>query len=93
MSDINNLLLSETEGATPAEHLEARNRGGWIAVKDRPPEYGKPVLIRFARSGHIEDATFHKDEYSDGWTYCLFDGAEINDEPSHWMTLPEPPKD
>jgi hypothetical protein len=64
---------------------------GWVSVAQRLPEFGQTVLIRFAKSGHIEDATFHQDEYSDGWTYCLYDGERLNDGPSHWMPLPAAP--
>lgn len=46
MNDINNLLLSETEGATPAEHLQARQKfvvpAGYALVPLEPT----PAMIR-----------------------------------------------
>lgn len=92
MSDINNLLLSETEGATPAEHLEARNRGGWIAVKDRLPENDTCVLIAV----HEYDDPNNKlvvtyAEFFDG-QWLMQDGHPAYD-PVYWQPLPEPPKD
>lgn len=44
-------------------------------------------LLYWARSGHIEDASFHQNE--DGtWGYTLFDGETLNDSPTYWMPTP-----
>lgn len=65
----------------------------WISLDDRLPEFDVRVLLLFDKCNHIEDGTIHEDEYGDGWVYCLFDGQTINDYPSHWMPLPEAPKE
>lgn len=63
----------------------------WIKFTQSIPDYNTQVLILF-RSGHIEDATIHPAPDGDGWTYCLFDGEQLNDAPTHWMPRPTDPK-
>ena len=62
----------------------------WIPVTERLPEGGKPVLVynRDYSYEPVMEATL----YEEGWlTKFDFDPWE-NDEISHWMPLPEPPK-
>jgi hypothetical protein len=63
--------------------------GGWISVKDRLPEHGKRYLI-YATSGnnkigHITMASF-------GGHFAL-SGIRAYWKVTHWMPLPEPPKE
>lgn len=63
----------------------------WIKVKERPPKDNQECLIAFK----------HYDEFAfDLADYCALDGSftswnEIDPESeiTHWMSLPEPPKD
>lgn len=60
----------------------------WISVKDRLPEGYKDVLVCFENSsGYHVDITFYSDklDYGEGWYLT----ADI----THWMPLPEPPKE
>ena len=65
----------------------------WISVKDRLPEYKKNVFLhipkytgRPVREGHLSstDGAGHKWVGADGYIYS---------DTTHWMPLPEPPKD
>lgn len=73
----------------------------WISVKDRLPELciksnfglsSKPVLCRH-KDNHHEDCILNEseeDSYPPYWTYVQ-DG-EYTELVTHWMPLPEPPK-
>ena len=58
----------------------------WISVKDRLPEYGDGNVLIAYKQGGI---------YIDSWDeeYEEWDDAGIDDDITHWMPLPEPPKD
>lgn len=78
------------------EELDEMKRSGWISVKDRMPDDGEGVLALV--SGKYGNATFESAyelaEYSkkEGWILCYF--PEFADpDVSHWMPLPEPPKE
>ena len=66
----------------------------WISVKDRLPELNQPVLV-FAPT---EDENYLVDyihSFLDGnplWNWCV--NVENNQQTvTHWMPLPEPPKE
>lgn len=64
----------------------------WIPVTERLPEKGETVLVYHADMGNwqpVMEATL----YEDGWlTKFDFDPCE-NPNITHWMPLPEPPKE
>ena len=65
--------------------LTAPTIGGWVNVKDRPPEEDGDYLV-YSTFGLIDRLRF-----ADGawWDY----GAECQPEVvTHWMPLPEPPE-
>ena len=68
------------------EHFAGGSR--WISVKDRLPEPGERVLVCIGAvfEAFIDDAGKWQRYYS----------APLNEvlgEPTHWMPLPEPPKE
>jgi hypothetical protein len=86
------LVLSEASlGACPAgtalcapaaDAASAPIAGAWVSSADRLPEGGCRVL---AWDGHIVATATH---YGDRW------GSVIHlHEPTHWMPLPQPPKE
>ena len=66
--------------------------GGWISVEDRLPEIGEAVLVicRFGKMIVSElDGYWGKERLF--WTYPNWVEEQI--EVTHWMPLPEPPKE
>ena len=67
----------------------------WISVRDKLPEDNKYVLAVFASGAlvvacvfeHDEDAVYWRAQTDDGWE------SDMDFDPTHWMPLPEPPKD
>ena len=78
--------------------------GGWISVKDRLPEKQIPVLVHIKPySDNEEDYIEHVGmayytHSANGGFWAGTDGnmygaIGIIHEPTHWMPLPEPPKE
>ena len=66
----------------------------WISVKDRLPELDEPVLV-FSK-GDYKLSALCKEIPTFEETFKAFDYWEDIDElhhVTHWMPLPEPPKD
>lgn len=66
----------------------------WISVEERLPEVGKEVLICDARDSFL--GMFFLVERKSDKVYFWHDGGGWrlpSDEVTHWMPLPEPPKD
>lgn len=64
----------------------------WIKCSERMPEEGKPVLVVSSIGGVVQDNVYEWD----GITWCDFrdDYDELGmDVFSHWMPLPQPPKE
>ena len=59
----------------------------WISVKDKLPELFNPVMIWDSLEtvviGYLSDASWY--------AYCVDDDPLL--EVTHWMPLPEPPKE
>lgn len=64
-----------------ADLLEQDAKTGWISVKDKLPEPNERVLAYFPEMRDCEVDI----QISKGWA--------INKFVSHWMPLPEPPKE
>ena len=76
----------------------------WISVEDEPPKENGRYLVRYKRDVNLGDEeTVHEDEIrimrffvDDGWRYpiiCNDHVRLVNEEVTHWMPLPEPPKE
>lgn len=67
----------------------------WIDVDERLPDKNENVLI--AANGYVHSAAYY--EYSDGMAFSTETGDDIfcaghgKDKVTHWMPLPEPPKE
>ena len=63
----------------------------WISVKDRLPITNVGVLVYTPRLKNIFEVFYKLDGK---WEIFSYRGGEIlNDEVTHWMPLPEPPKE
>ena len=64
----------------------------WISVTDNLPRINDVVLVY---DKHIEDvATGYISEFlGDRGVWIIDYGQSISDEGTHWMPLPEPPKE
>lgn len=75
----------------------------WISVKDRLPEIGSSFLATDRKEMHTAHWCNDTEEwYSGGWESCNYCGgrSKVSLEKdrysfifTHWMPLPEPPKD
>lgn len=58
----------------------------WINVKDELPAIGEPVLV-------FDDASDMMFGFMSSDGYWLETGSELHCNVTHWMPLPEPPKE
>lgn len=63
--------------------------GGWISVNDRLPEHGKRYLI-YATSGDNKIGYITTTSFSG---HFVLAGRRAYWKVTHWMPLPEPPKE
>lgn len=67
----------------------AETAQGWISVKDRLPEDGEDVVV-IARTGI---PYWYRVAYLKRRRWMRDNGQRIYDTVTHWMPLPEPPKE
>lgn len=77
---------------------DAPTVGGWISVKDKPPEKSGwyQVSLVNTRTGHRWEVPVPAD-YSHGeWNYAYLGGDDatwtLTNTVTHWMPLPKPPE-
>lgn len=64
----------------------------WISVDDKLPLSNKPVLVFYLSSG-FKNPSINVALYFDGIEWrSLTGGHRFDNKPTHWMSLPEPPK-
>ena len=89
------ILILKQKRANMFEILDAYERGRvnalkWIPVSERLPEDDSDVLayLRIGEEGRIYPANYAKGM----WFDCIFNTPATNTT-THWMPLPEPPKE
>lgn len=65
----------------------------WISVKDRLPEYGVPVLVADTRDGFVSMFSLEKRPNNKSYWFNGEDWWLDQEEITHWMPLPQPPKE
>lgn len=77
------------------ERMVVAGRPRWIPVAERLPEINKYVLGCFKDNSMTAVCFFDRDEHMTFWRACTDEGweADCDSEPTHWMPLPEPPKE
>lgn len=63
----------------------------WISVKDRLPELGIPVAILLDGNYMLPDIAYRSSKIR-GNPWCSRYAVRV-DSVTHWMPLPEPPKE
>ena len=67
----------------------------WIPVTERLPEKMQYVLVRYQNNDMAVASWFGGDEHIRFWRAMADEGwcADCDTEPTHWMPLPQPPKE
>jgi hypothetical protein len=79
------------QAADAIEELTNRNVGKWIPVTERLPEYDSVVLVTNGEDVGTGYRYVLGEIGFTGWAVPFADIEE--DDVSHWMPLPEPPKE
>lgn len=83
--------------AQPVQHVEEKDKDGWVRVEDGLPEMGQEVIVYCPKSSkkvtalcrfnrYEEDVKFYWDNFYGG------SFTHIQEAVTHWMKLPPPPK-
>lgn len=67
----------------------------WISVNDKLPKFGQYVLVRYDNDDMAVACIFDRAEDIIFWRATIDKGwcSDCDFEPTHWMPLPEPPKE
>jgi hypothetical protein len=67
----------------------------WISVKDRMPKKGQIIVVWLSRQKEPSCVTYDEDEQGPIYWEFVEVPREMDREDlvSHWLLLPEPPKD
>lgn len=60
----------------------------WISIKDRLPE-NNILVLTYSQGGNTVDLGYYHGKWAGGWTIGLSSGVNV----THWMPLPDPPKE
>lgn len=71
--------------------MEEQDTNGWVSVKDRLPKDGQDVLGYLYNGEETRIAPFNYDKGT--WYDCVMNCTVAINSITHWMPLPEPPKE
>lgn len=83
--------LSERCREQEADIKELLKEREWISAKDRLPKYEQDVLVYLING---EETRIVPCNYANGvWYDCIMNCVAVPEHITHWMPLPEPPKE
>lgn len=83
-------IIAEGVTVQDSKLVEIDQFNKWISVKDRLPTVNVGVLVYTPRLKNIFEVFY---TVNGKWEIVSYRGSEIlNDEVTHWMPLPQPPK-
>ena len=85
-----NACLSVKTLHEAADAIEELNKPRWIPVTERLPKYGEHVLVFGGVTMYV--AYYDKNRYG-GERWHKLNSKSHYCNPTHWMPLPEPPKE
>ena len=91
--NVPSLVKDDVDGLNYA--IAALERDRWIRVDERLPEREEYVLVRYQNNDMTVACIFDRDECMTFWRAQTDEGwcCDCDTEPTHWMPLPEPPKE
>ena len=76
-----------------ADAIEELSKHRWIPVTERLPEVDQPVMICAFGKSVGEGVYRGHDGFHHVWKMYTSSGTYWDDEVTHWMPLPQPPKE
>ena len=75
------------------ERIDIMAEGGWISIEKKLPD-DRGYFLGWV-NGDIQFVLYDPYSRHEKWNYCDIDGmqGEVDDLITHWMPLPEPPKE
>lgn len=86
-------MRSETCPLVPLPEGHGGLMAEWISVKERLPEQNQRVLVCGVRGGVQICRYWENRDYGGGLQYMFFTNKQRPITVTHWMPLPEPPKE
>ena len=82
-----------TSGEGKPDWCPLKNADGWISVKDELPEVDKPIIY-CAFGTSVGEGTYRGfNGIHHVWHMYACGGTHWDNEITHWLPLPEPPKE
>lgn len=78
---------------TASNEVIVKNKPRWISVEERLPEVDQPVMICAFGKSVGEGVYRGHDGFHHVWKMYASSGTYWDDEVTHYMPLPEPPKE
>jgi len=86
--------MCDNKAEKAADAIEELSKPRWIPVEERLPETGVDVLVMFPHNMAVASRDMGEWVVNSGDGWCTdVNLSDDEKEPTHWMPLPEPPKE